>query len=334
MPPSNTMARPAPRPAAAPPPRAPRVTLASIVHQAKKAPLRVLVHGVEGVGKTTFAAGAPAPIILGPEDGIPRALGDVPHFPHPEGGWTWADAIDAVRALATGEHGFRTLVVDTLDWLEPLLWAFVCERAGVNSIEEVGGGYGKGYTEALTAWRGFIAELEQLRRAKGMHLVLLAHTVIRTFKNPVGEDFDRYEMKLNAKAAGLWKEWPDAVLFACHDDVASKDKRTKRVRGVSTGARVLRTVHHAAYDAKNRFDLAEELPLDWQDFEAAVEGKGPAGGEERVAELRASIEAQLEDLTEENQEQARAAIERAGDDINKLARLDNWVAARAQQKGA
>lgn len=317
-----------------PAPRVPRVTLASIVKHANNSPLRLVVHGVEGVGKTTFAAGAPAPIILGPEDGIPRALGDVPHFPRPEGGWTWLDAIDAVRALATGDHAFRTFVLDTLDWLEPLLWAHVCERAGVASIEEVGSGYGKGYSEALTAWRSFIAEVEQLRRAKGMHVVLLAHTVIRTFKNPVGEDFDRFEMKLNAKAAGLWKEWPDAVLFACHDDVAAKDSRTKRVRGVSTGARVLRTVHHAAYDAKNRFDLPEELPLAWEDFEAAVEGQGTAGGEERAAKLRAAIEAQLGDVAEDVREQARAALERAGNDISKLARLDNWVAARAQQKGA
>jgi len=317
------MATPAPniRPA----PRQVRITLASVVKRANTSPLRLLVHGVEGVGKTTLGAGAPAPIILGPEDGIPRALGEVPHFPPPDGGWTWPDVIDAVRALS-GDHNFKTLVVDTLDWLEPLLWRDVCDRAKVDSIEEVGGGFGKGYVAALDGWRSLIAELEQLRRAKGMNVVLLAHTQIRSFKNPTGEDFDRFEMKLNQKAAGLWKEWPDAVLFACHDDVVSKDARTKRTRGVSTGARVLRTVHHAAYDAKNRFGLPEELPLSWEALEQAIGGN-------RAVELRASIEALLGEAGEAVAAKGRDALVRAGDDVNKLAQLENWL-AQQNQKGA
>jgi len=318
---------------AAPPPRPPRVTLASIVKRANNAPLRVLLHGVEGVGKTTFGATAPGAIVLGPEDGIPRELGEVPHFPPPEGGWTWPDVVDAVRALATGEHDHKTLVVDTLDWLEPLLWAEVCARAGVTAIEDVGGGYGKGYVAALDGWRGFIAELEQLRRAKGMNIILLAHSVIRSFKNPVGDDYDRFEMKLNAKAAGLWKEWPDAVLFAAHDDVASKDSRTKRVRGVSTGARVVRTVHHAAYDAKNRFGLPEELALSWAAFAGAVE-TGPAT---RVAELRASIEELLKEAPERLAKAGAGLLERAGDDPTKLAEAQNWILQKlgdGQQKVA
>lgn len=326
---------PASRPVAAPPPRAPRVTLASVVRRANASPLRVLLHGVEGVGKTTFGALAPSAVILGPEDGIPRELGEVPHFPMPEGGWTWADVVDAVRALAAGAHDYQTLVVDTLDWLEPLLWKEVCERAGVTAIEDVGGGYGKGYVAALDGWRGFIAELEQLRRAKGMHIVLLAHSVIRSFKNPVGEDYDRFELKLNQKAAGLWKEWPDAVLFAAHDDVASKDTRTKRVRGVSSGARVMRTVHHAAYDAKNRFGLPEELSLSWSEFYAAVEA-GPAA---RVAELRTAIEALLKEAPEGLVRAAGGVVERSGDDIAKLNAAHNWIVQKleqlqAQQKGA
>lgn len=315
------MATPAPRTIA---PRVPRITLASVSTRANTSPLRLLIHGVEGVGKTTLGASAPGAIILGPEDGIPRALGEVPHFPAPEGGWCWPDVVDAVRALATSDHAFKSLVIDTLDWLEPLLWRDVCERNKVDSIEDVGGGFGKGYVAALDGWRSFIAELETLRRSKNMNIILLAHTTIRSFKNPTGEDFDRFEMKLNAKAAGLWKEWPDAVLFACHDDVVSKDARTKRTRGVSTGARVLRTVHHAAYDAKNRFGLPEELSLSWEALEQAMGG-------DRTAELKASITALLAEVPEAVAGKARDALVRAGDDVNKLAQLDNWL---AQQKGA
>lgn len=325
------MVQPAPRNARpAPAVRIPRVTLSSVSRQPNRAPLRVLLYGVEGVGKTTFAAGAPNPIFIGPEDGIPRALGEVPHFPVPEGGWSWLDVVDAVRALAQDGHEYQTLVVDTLDWLEPLVLRHVVDTAGVSSIEDVGGGFGKGYVAAVDCWRALIAELEILRRTRRMAIVLLAHSNVRQFKNPTGEDYDRYELKLNAKAAGLWREWPDAVIFACHDDVASKDARTKRVRGVSSGARVIRTVHHAAYDAKNRFGLPEELPLAWADFSAAVES-GPA---DRAQELRESIALQLPHLKAEERQKAEAALERAGGDAAKLEQLDNWCAAKAQEGGA
>ena len=282
-------------------------------------PLRVLLHGVEKVGKTSTAAGAPSPIFICPEDGIPRALGEVPHYPPPEGGWTWQDVIDAVRALATGEHEFKTLVIDTVDWIEPLLWRDVCGRSDAASIEDVGGGYGKGYTAALDGWRSLLAELERLR-ARGMHVILLAHSWIRPFKDPVGEGYDRYELKINNKAAGLLKEWCDAVLFAQHEDITTKDKRTKRTRGVSTGARVMFTVHHAAYDAGNRFNLPEMLPLDWAEFMAAVEAPGLA-----VAATRKAIEESAAALPAELAEKARAALGRAGDDPTKLAQLNSWV---------
>ena len=310
-------------------PRSVRVGLADIVKRTNVSPLRLVVTGVEGVGKSTFAAGAPSPVILGPEDGIPRSLGEVAHYPVPLGGWTWPDVIDAVRALG-GDHDFKTLVIDTLDWIEPILWADVCARAGKSSIEEVGGGYGRGYAEAVTGWRSLIAELEAIRRSRGMNIILIAHTTIRSFKNPVGEDYDRFEMKLQKSAAGLWKEWPDAVLFACHDDVVSKDDRTKRARGMSTGARVIRTTHHAAYDAKNRFNLPEELPLSWADFASAVDG-----GASRAAELRESIGKMLD--AEEAKAFApmvRGMLERAGDDVGKLAQAESWLGAKINQKGA
>lgn len=312
------------RPAKPSTPRARRVSLSTVRQSLPDVPLRVLVHGMEGVGKTTFAAGAPAPIFLCPEDGIPRMLGQVAHFPTPATAWTWEDVIDAVRALIDEEHQYGTLVLDTLDWLEPLLFAHVCAANKWASIEEPG--YGKGYTAAIDGWRVLIGELERLRAARGMHLVLLAHSSIRPFKNPEGDDYDRYELKVNAKAAGLWKEWCDCVLFARHDDSAAKDTKTKRVRGVSSGQRVLLTTHHAAYDAKNRYALPERLLLDWAEFYAHVRGDQGRIDEE-VATLRESI-AQLDPA---KRKLAEEALVRAGRDLGRLAQLGNWVAGNLPQ---
>ena len=125
------------------------MTIGSIVRTKRSDPMRLLCHGVEKIGKTTFAAHSPLPIFICPEDGIPQNLGAVPHFPAPEDGWNWQDVLDAIRSLATGPHDFKTLIIDTLDWLEPLLWRDICEKAHVDSFEEVGGGYGRGFTAAV-----------------------------------------------------------------------------------------------------------------------------------------------------------------------------------------
>jgi hypothetical protein len=293
------------------------MTLASVRGGKITAPLRVLLYGVEGVGKSTFAAGAPAPIFLGPEDGTHHL--DVQRFPPPE---SWEEVVEAVRVLTSDPHDFRSLVIDTVDWLEPLVWQQVCDGANVESIEDFG--YGKGYVKALDTWRVLLAALERLRAARKLHVVLLAHSQIKTFKNPEGEDFDRYTMKLHDKAGGLLKEWSDCVLFANHEEFAQKDSKTKRVRGISTGVRLIYTQRHAAYDAKNRYDLPESLPLAWEDFAAAVEKREPSD----PAKLRVAIEEKIKLLTTPLAKEAANALGRAGVDAVKLAHLHNWCIAK------
>lgn len=310
----------APKPALV---RANRMTLDSVQRGRRVEPVKIVLAGVEGVGKSTFGANAPDPIFLGTEDGLMHL--DVARFPAPT---VWQDIFDAIATLTDTEHPYKTLVIDTLDWAEPLAWAHVCTKAGVDSIEDVGGGYGKGYQAALDEWRSLLAALERLRRAKAMHVVLIAHTQIRPFKNPEGEDYDRYEMKLNAKAAGLIKEWADAVLFANHETFAVKDK-ARRVRGVSTGARLIHTERTAAYDAKNRYGLPESLPLSWADFQAAVESPQPAS----PAVLTAEIQRKAKSLGGELEAKATEAIKRAGGDALKLSQLNDWANAKLAEKG-
>lgn len=300
-----------------------RMTLRALVKGRQVQPIRALLFGPEGVGKSTFGSNAPAPIFLGAEDGTGQL--DVTRFPSPE---TWPEVLEAVRVLTVEPHDYRTVVLDSADWIEPLIWTHLCRQEGVSNIESLGGGYGKGYTAALDQWRLLLAGLEALRRAKSMHVVTLAHSVIKSFKNPEGLDYERYELKLNGKAAGLLKEWHDAVLFANHEAFAVKDEKTKRVKGVSTGARVIYTSRTAAYDAKNRYSLPDSLPLSWQEFESAV-----AAG--RVADpsvLLAEIERKIDLLDEKLGKDARAAILRAAGDAQKLAQLNNWANVKLAEK--
>lgn len=303
--------------------RAPRMSLASITTKKVDMPVRLLVHGVVKIGKTTLAANAPRPIFICPEDGIPPDLAGTAHWPSPEGGWLWQDVVDAVRLLATEKHRYKTLVIDTLDWIEPLLWKEVCQRNNWESLDDAG--FGNGWKAATAEWRLFRLELEQLWKA-GMNVIVLAHTAIRSFKDPTSDGWDMYEIKVHKGVASLFSEWCDAVLFANHEQVATKDARTKRSRGVSTGERLLYCHSNAAYIAGNRFNLPETLPLSWEALAHAMR-EGPRL---RLEAMRAALVDSIENLLVDDQIEARKRLQQIGDNAAEVTQLQQWVHERLQ----
>lgn len=285
-------------------PPANRMTLDRIRKGSGRQPDRILLVGTEGIGKTTFAADAPNPIFICAEDGIPPILDHIQRFPEPQ---SFQDVRDAVRTLIREQHDFKTLAIDTIDWLEPLIWRELCARNSWADIEAPG--YGKGYTTAAEEWRKLIADLDVLRRQKGMEVILLAHASIRTFSNPAGGDFSRYECKLNKQAIALVKEWTDVNLFAIHEEFVQVKNGKETRKGVSTGRRVIHTERTAAWDAKNRYSLPLELPLNYADYAAARDAQSPAD----PAELRKEADAlaQQLQLNEQDLNQTRRAIDAA-----------------------
>jgi hypothetical protein len=298
-----------------------RMTLASITRGVVDRPPRILIYGMEGIGKSSFAAGAPSTAFIPVEEGLDQI--DAFKFPKPE---TWDDVLEAIDVLTFGQHDHKFLAVDTLDALEALCWAHVVARAKsakIKSIEDFG--YGKGFTAALEEWRVFMARLERLWKTRNMGIILIAHSWIKTFKNPEDEDYDRYQMKLHDKAAGALRDWCDATLFTRYETFVNTDEKTKRSRGVSTGARVIHTQRTAAWDAKNRYDLPETLPLEWQAFADAVAAHKPLD----AATLKARIAKMLEAVTDDElRAKVIKAIEAAGDDAARLAKVSDNLSAR------
>lgn len=302
-----------------------RMSIANLRRGKVAAAWRVLLYGLEGVGKTMWPMGADAPAYLCAESGTEQY--DIPRLPEPQ---TWDDVFEAIRSLREDAHDRKTLVIDTVDWLEPLCWKHVCAKGGnKDSIEDFG--YGKGYVAALDEWRRFLAALEQLRRTRGMWIVLLAHAQIKAYKNPEGPDYDRFQLKLHDKAGGLIKEWCDAVLFANFDHAGYQKTEKDKAKGVGiVGARIVHTQRSPAFDAKNRFNLPLTMPLSWADFVGHVEaGSVEVDPTKLLAEIDA-LAAQLAGKPKEVFDPVGFAKARAdsGQDPAALARLLDRMRAK------
>lgn len=233
-------------------------SLKEVISGQSLGPPRILVYGPAGVGKTTFAASAKNPIFIQTEDGADVVGGA--RFPLSK---SFSDVEEAIGVLANEKHSYNTVIVDSLDWLETLVWKEVCAVHRINSLEDLG--YGKGYVFALDFWRRCLNGLATLRDS-GMAVVLIAHSEIKRFENPEGEGYDRYQIKLHRKASDLCQEFCDLIGFATYKTSTKQIDGgfgRKITRSVGTGERVLRTSERPAFIAKSRYQIPDELPLDW-----------------------------------------------------------------------
>ena len=248
------------------------ISLSSIVTGSRVKPPKVVLYGVGGIGKTTWAAGAPNPIFLFTEEG--QGILDLPRFelrakdPVLK---TWQDLIACLDSLYTEKHDYNTVVLDTLDFAEPLLWQYTATKHGKEDIEAFG--YGKGYVYAVDEARILTQRLDALRNDRNMAVICICHSETKRFESPEAESYDRYKLRLHDRLANYIHDWSDALLFANYKAHIVKDKETfnrERKRAVGVGERVIYTQERPAYWAKNRYGLPPEIPLSWAAFQNGI----------------------------------------------------------------
>lgn len=301
-------AAPQPKPVSPPNGRPPGVPAAPVTKQSKlgsvksgqlRSPLRHLFYGPEGVGKSSLLADVANILILDVEGGSDNI--DTRRYPFrdEDGGHvprSYAEFLTAIDDLiANPGHGFAAIGIDTIDALEALVHRHVCEVNGKASIEEFG--FGKGYQVALDEFRRLLSMLDRIR-AQGVQIVMVGHSIVKTFKNPEGEDYDRYQLRVHDKTGAQIKEWCDVVGFVAFDGGAAKLKgdasQAKRARGWASGRRVVRLAREAAWDAKSRLSMPIEIELDaahpWAPFAEAQAGARDATAESLNAEIAAELD--------------------------------------------
>ena len=238
------------------------ISLKSLRKTGVARPPRIVVYGTHGIGKSSFAAQAPNPVFIQTEEGLDAI--NVTAFPVCE---SFDDIMEAIGSLASEDHEFNSVVLDSADWAEQLVHRRVAKDNNVATIDAIG--YGRGYKAAADYWKQILEGFDHLRNTKNMQVILLAHTQVKRFDDPLADPYDRYQLDLHHGSASLISEWCDILMFAnqqystVKSDVGFNQKVT---RAIGTGNRVLYTQERPGWQAKSRWPLPDTLPLDYTKF--------------------------------------------------------------------
>jgi hypothetical protein len=223
-------------------------------------PPRICVYGGHGIGKSTLAAQFPAPIFISTEDGIDSL--DVTSFPRAQ---SVKEVVANIKILIKEEHDFKTVVVDSVDWLvEPLIVSNVEAEHDAKDLA-----YGKGQMLVAEEFREILQGLDAIRRKRNMNVVLIAHANVTRFESPLTEPYDRYVPKLPNRCNALLQEWVDVLAFAAFKVIIKKADvgfNNTVARGVTTGERLLHMVENPAFVAKNRYACPEVMGLSYEEI--------------------------------------------------------------------
>lgn len=227
-------------------------------------PMKVLIYGVEGIGKTTFASKFPDPIFIDTEGST--GFINARKLPNPT---SWTMLLDELEDIKSEPRG-KTLIIDTLDWAERLAKKYLMDKNKWAAIDSTN--YGSRYVALSDEIGKLLNKLTEIKDV-GINVVLTAHAETKKHELPdeMGQ-YDKYTLKLEKRDAGLAKEWADMILFFNYKTTIISDSKSNSKKATG-GQRVMYTTHKPAWDAKNRLGLPDELPIDFETIRELFEAK-------------------------------------------------------------
>lgn len=255
-------------------------SLKSVVRNQLNKPPFIVLHGGAGVGKTSFAAQAQNNIFIPVEDGL--GMLDVDTFPEPK---NMTEVNQMMQTLLKEDHGFQWVTIDSATALEKKLWKELCAKDNAQSIEEFGGGYGKGFTRALEEVSQFIIDLRHLREVKGMGIILIAHSKINTFNPPDKASYDQYTLNVNTKLADFIHTQADIVGYCELEQLIKQEDKgfnQKQGKATETGRRLLHCYSSQKYTSKNRYGIQRPLDMNFQTLMQEIANNMPQSQQQQA----------------------------------------------------
>lgn len=234
-----------------------QIDISKIEKKPMKKPPAIIIYGEPGVGKTTFAISAPDPFVIDIEKGA--SYMEVARV-QPE---SYEEIMGWLEQVLHGKHAYKTLVLDSLDWLEMLIHKKVCADSGAKDISDKRSdatSYGRGHIQALRLFLDVRNILETIRTSRNMAIIITAQTLVKRFDDPIDGGYDRYVLKTHEKMCAAAVEWADAVMFAKKEARISGDGKKRE------GERVLITHGTLSAVGKSRLKLPPSIPLSWDGF--------------------------------------------------------------------
>ena len=218
----------------------------------------IMLYGPPGIGKSTWAAQAEEVIFLQTEDGLVdldvENTGLIKEF---------GEYMEFLTALAEEDNKYKTVVTDSIDWLEKLVIKNICKRHNKETLAEIGG-YGVGY-QLIKDYFTDVLKLCDLIREKMVNVIFLAHSEDKQIQPPDNEPYHRYEPRLAKQSMPIVEDWCDEILFVNYK-VRTKEVESgfgqKRKQAIGKGERIIYTAPNPCWIAKNRKGLPEEIALD------------------------------------------------------------------------
>lgn len=284
----------------------------------KQKPFLITVYGSSGIGKTTFASEFENPIILDIEEGA-NEIG--------------TDRVEGINSLKTfmaylndaSKSDYKTIVIDSLDHLENLIWKTVVEDHNhattgkkINNISDIA--YGAGHKAALSYWQQVKEILKETRKTK--NIIMVAHSEIKTINDPhVDHPYDKHQIKIHQKAAELMKEISDAVLFAHYAIEIVKESGKAKGKAYGDGERYLYTTENPGYQAKNRYNLPPQIKLGYEHFMDALNSSG-----NNIENLKTKVQSLITQIKdEETKKKASSYFKENENSFKKLEALETKV---------
>ena len=255
--------------------------LDKVTTEQKKRGIRIMIYGEPKTGKSYFGTQIPNHVFLNLENGLEHLKGAT-KLPYTN---EYVEVKAMLSELATTDHPYKTLVVDSADVLENLIRKWIVASTGNSGYKDITDiPYGRGYPLLLAETRKLIEMFEYLSAEKGMNIVFICHSEVKKMQPPIGNEYTYIAPSLYAKTTQgdstlkIYTDYVDIIGYCEYRTIVKETSTGFGARGqaVGTGERIMHLdASNPAFIAGSRYPMPKQIPFEWSAFVQALTGKQP-----------------------------------------------------------